>query len=49
MPIGWDPGDGGGVVDPPRAEPHPDLPDDAWERCAGGLPGDLGDLADERR
>jgi len=37
-PIGWDPGDGGGVADPPRAEPHPDLPDDPWERWREAYP-----------
>jgi hypothetical protein len=39
MPIGWDPGDGGGVIDPPRAELQPPDPrDDSWERWREAYP-----------
>ena len=33
-PIGWDPGDGGGVVDPPAPDPR----DDPWERWREAFP-----------
>ena len=38
-PIGWDPGDGGGVINPPPLEPHPpDSREDAWERWREAYP-----------